>query len=307
MKEQQDMTTNTLTALAAAPPVHPRDLILPYITWSSRHLGWPGISVCHSQAPSLELDAPPLSMHAVSLALNAVPRLMQRRDGRCVDGSREQWEVQILPAGHPSYWRAEGVVENVFIALEPPFLQQVALEACDLDPARVEVQHVFAASDPVIKHLGYALWGELHTDGLGGQVYAASLAQVLAIHLLRTACVRTPILRRATGGLPRPALRRVLAYISDHLAQPITLADLAALVPMDPYHFLKAFRQAIGITPHQYLLARRMERAQALLKDSTMPITDVAFQVGFRTPSHFTWHFRRQTGVTPTAYRRAVL
>jgi AraC family transcriptional regulator len=246
-------------------------------------------------------------MHAVSLALNAVPRLLQRRDGRCMDGPRAQWEVQILPAGHPSSWYAEGVVENVFIALEPHFLQQVALEACDLDPARVEVQHVFRAHDPVIKHLGRVLWGELHTDGLGGQVYAASLAQVLAIHLLRTACVQAPVLRLATSGLPRPTLRRVLAYISDHLAQPITLADLAALVPMDSYRFLKAFRQTMGVTPHQYLLARRMERAQALLKNSTLPITDVAFQVGFRTPSHFTWHFRRQTGVTPTVYRRAVL
>jgi AraC family transcriptional regulator len=175
-----------------------------------------------------------------------------------------------------------------------------------MDPDRIEVQHVFGARDPVIKHLGRALWGELHADGLGGQVYAASLAQVLAIHLLRTACVRAPVLQPATGRLPRPALQRVLAYISDHLAQPITLADLAALVPMDPYRFLKAFRQTMRVTPHQYLLARRTERAQALLKDSTMPITDVAFQVGFRTPSHFTWHFRRQTGVTPTAYRRAV-
>jgi AraC family transcriptional regulator len=245
-------------------------------------------------------------MHVVSLALNAVPRLMQWRDGRCVDGPREQWGVQILPAGHPSYWRAEGAVENVYIALEPYFLQQVALEACDLDPARIGVQHVFGARDPVIKHLGCALWGELHTDGLGGPVYAASLAQVLAIHLLRTACARAPVLRYYAGGLPRHKLRRVLAYITDHLAQPITLADLAALVQMDQYHFLKVFRQAMGLTPHQYLLARRMEQAQALLKDSTMPITDVAFQVGFRTPSHFTWHFRRQTGVTPTAYRRAV-
>jgi AraC family transcriptional regulator len=299
------MTTHTLATLAATPPVHPRDLIFPSITRSSRQLGWPGIAVCHSQAPSLALDAPPLSMHVVSLAVTAVPRLLQRRDGRCVDGPRAQWGVQLLPAGSPSVWRAAGPVENVYIALEPAFLQQVALEACDLDPARVELQHVFGAQDPVIKQIGCSLWHELATEGLGGHVYAASLAQVLAIHLLRTACVRAPVLRRTTGGLPRPALRRVLTYITAHLAQPLTLADLAALVPMDPYRFLKTFRQALGVTPHQYLLARRMERAQALLKDSTLPITTVAFQVGFHTPSHFTWHFHRQTGVTPTAYRRA--
>jgi AraC family transcriptional regulator len=245
-------------------------------------------------------------MHALSLAMNAVPRLLQRRDGRCVDGPRAPWEVQLLPAGHPSSWRAEGEVETVFIALEPAFLQQVALEACDLDPARVEVQHVFGARDPAIKSLGLALWGELTTTGLGGPVYAASLAQVLAIHVLRMYCTRTPVLRSYTGGLSRQQFQRVRTYIADHLDQPLLLADLAALVHMAPYHFLRVFRQSTGLPPHQYVLARRLERAQALLKDSLLPITTIAFRVGFRTPSHFTQHFHRQTGLTPTAYRRTM-
>ena len=60
---------------------------------------------------------------------------------------------------------------------------------------------------------------------------------------------------------------------------------------LDQYHFLRAFRQSIGITPHQHVIARRIERAQALLKDPTVPITEVAFCVGFQTPSHFTVHY----------------
>jgi len=296
-----------LAALAAAPPVHPCDLSLPSITRSSRLLGWPGITVCHSQAPSLALDAPPLTTHVVSLALNALPRLLQQRDGRSVDRARVQWEVKILPAGHPSSWRAEGPVENLYIALEPCFLQHVALEVCDMDPARVELRHVFGGRDAVIKHLGCLLWTELYTTGLGGAVYAASLAQVLALHLLRTAGARTPVLRHYTGGLPKHKLDLVLAYIHDQLAGQITLADLAGLVHLNQYHFLKAFRQSMGVTPHRYLLARRIAQAQALLHNHMMPITTIALQVGFRTPSHFTWHFRRQTGVTPTAYRRTAL
>src|SRR5262249_43641744 len=301
------METNILAALAAAPPVHPRDLILPAITLSSRHLGWPGITVCHSQAPSLALDAPPLTTHVVSLALNALPRLLQQRDGRSVDRPRAQWEVKILPAGHPSSWRAAGPVENLYIALDPHFLQQVALEVCDLDPARVELRHVFGGRDPVIKHLGCLLWTELYTTGLGGAVYAASLAQVLALHLLRTAGTRTPVLQHYTGGLPTHKLRRVLAYIHDHLAEPITLAALAAVVHLDPYHFVKAFRQSMGVPPHRYLIARRLAQAQPLLHNPLLPIPPIALQVGSRTPSPFPWHFRRQTGITPPAYRRSTL
>ena len=229
VKGKHGMETHILAALAAAPPVHPRDLRLPGITRSSHPLGWPGITVCHSQAPSLALDAPPLTTHVVSLALNALPRLFQQRDGRSVDRAREQWEVKILPAGHPSVWRADGPVENLYIALEPALLQHVALEVCDMDPARVELRHVFGGRDAVIKHLGCLLWSELATTGLGGAVYAASLAQVLALHLLRTACARTPILRHYAGGLPQYKLHRVLAYIHDHLAGPLPLVALAGV------------------------------------------------------------------------------
>jgi AraC family transcriptional regulator len=300
------MRPQQLAMLTATSPVHPRDVIPHCITRSSRHLSWPGITVGHGQAVAMEIDAPPFTMHVVSVALNASPRLVQRRDGRHVDGPRMQWGVQIMPAEHPSYWRAEGPIENVLMALEPRFLHHAALEACGMDPARVELRHVFGARDAVIKHLGLALLAEITTAGLGGPLYAASLANVLAIHLLRTYCTRSPVLRNHTGGLSRHKLQLALTYIADHLDQPLLLADLAALVQMAPYHFLRAFRQSTGLPPHQYVLARRLERAQALLKNPTISITTIAFRVGFRTLSHFTQHFRRQTGVTPTVYRRTV-
>ena len=96
-----------------------------------------------------------------------------------------------------------------------------------------------------------------------------------------------------------------LAYITEHLAQPITLRDLAALAHLAPYHFLRAFRQATGVTPHQDIMARRMARAQALLEDPSIRIPEVASRVGFQTASHFAMCFRRRAGVTPTAYRTA--
>jgi AraC family transcriptional regulator len=133
----------------------------------------------------------------------------------------------------------------------------------------------------------------------------ASLAQVLAIHLLRTYCAQVPIVRHATGGLAPQTLRRVLAYITEHLARPITLRDLAAVAHMDPYHFLRAFRQSTGVTSHQDLLARQIARAQTLLEDPTVSITEVASRVGCQTPSHFTVLFRRWTSLTPTASRAA--
>lgn len=246
-----------------------------------------------------------LTTHAVFLALNAGPRLIHERAGHHVDRPWHKGNIQIARAGEPRYWRLEGPMETIRMDLETRLLERVALEACGMDPARVELLNVFGTRDRVIRHVGLALWAELTTAGLGGPLYAASLAQVLAIHLLRTYCAQMPIVRHATGGLAPQTLRRVLVYITEHLAQPITLRDLAAVAHMDPYHFLRAFRQTTGVTPHQDILARRLARAPALLEDPTLSITEVASRVGFQTPSHFTVLFRRWTGMTPTAYRAA--
>ena len=299
------MKTQQLAALAAHPPVPPLTVRSPHVTVSSHHLGWPDITISHHQLPPKESYVPPLTTHAVFLALNAGPRLVHERAGHHVDRPWQKGNVQIARAGEPRYWRIEGPMETLRIDLEPRVLERVALEACAMDPARVELLNVFGSRDRVIRQVGLALWAELTTAGLGGPLYVAALAQVLAIHLLRTSCAQVPVVRHVTGGLAPQTLRRVLAYITEHLAQPITLRDLAAVAHMDQYHFLRAFRQTTGVTPHQDLLARRITRAQALLEDPALSITDVAFRVGFQTASHFAMLFRRWTGVTPTAYRTA--
>jgi AraC family transcriptional regulator len=89
------------------------------------------------------------------------------------------------------------------------------------------------------------------------------------------------------------------------LDQPLGLADLAALVQLSPPHFLRMFKHATGLAPHQYVLTQRIERAKGLLRTSMLAIGEIAFHLGFQTQSHFTMHFRRLTGLTPTAYRQA--
>jgi AraC family transcriptional regulator len=136
-------------------------------------------------------------------------------------------------------------------------------------------------------------------------LYAKSLATQLALHLLRTYSGRQLRPCPQTGGLAPHQLRRVLEYIHAHLDQPLVLADLAALVQLSPPHFLRMFKHATGLAPHQYVLTQRIERATGLLRTSMLAIGEIAFHLGFQTQSHFTMHFRRLTGLTPTAYRQA--
>jgi AraC family transcriptional regulator len=146
---------------------------------------------------------------------------------------------------------------------------------------------------------------ELHTGAMGGQLYAGSLGNVLALHLLRTYCAQGLAPKFCKGGLPPHHVGRVVEYIHAHLAEPLTLSELAGLLQMSQAHFIRAFRHTLGCTPHQYLIQCRIEQAKVLLTTPWVSISAVAAQVGFQTHSHFTMLFRKLTGVSPTAYRNA--
>jgi AraC family transcriptional regulator len=94
-----------------------------------------------------------------------------------------------------------------------------------------------------------------------------------------------------------------LDYINEYLGQDIKLTDLAALVDMSQFHFSHRFKQAIGVSPYQYLLQQRVERAKQLLKQTERSIVDIALECGFSSHSHLSKQFRQLTGITPKAYR----
>jgi transcriptional regulator GlxA family with amidase domain len=108
---------------------------------------------------------------------------------------------------------------------------------------------------------------------------------------------------RHRGGLPGARLKRVLDHISENYASGMRLSRLASLAQMSPHHFSEQFRRSVGISPHQYVMHYRVERAKHLLSDTALGILDVALATGFADQSHFTKVFRRCAHMTPRAFR----
>ena len=107
----------------------------------------------------------------------------------------------------------------------------------------------------------------------------------------------------ARGGLPPRALRRVREYIAAHLEEHISVQGLARIVGLSMYHFARAFKQSEGVTPHHFLLRCRVKRAQELLADTELPLSEIALAVGFSDQSHCARRFREFVGVTPSRYK----
>jgi AraC-like DNA-binding protein len=105
------------------------------------------------------------------------------------------------------------------------------------------------------------------------------------------------------GGLAPARASRICEYIDSHLQENIALEELAEIAQLSVHHFARAFRQSLGIPPHNYIVQRRVEHAQQLLRNTDLPLSEIAIVAGFTDQSHLSRHFRTITGVSPSLAR----
>jgi AraC family transcriptional regulator len=164
------------------------------------------------------------------------------------------------------------------------------------------IEPVLAARDATVLAVASMLRRAHLTDTEMSDVAASTVAHRLAGHLLeRYGGVRLE--RRATGRLPVAAVDQVAEFVDAGLAGPLTLDALAAVAMLSPYHFARGFKATAGMAPHQFVTARRIDRAKALLLDTSLSVADIAHAVGLSNVRHFRQLFRAQLGVLPGELR----
>jgi AraC family transcriptional regulator len=271
---------------------------------SSRNHGWENILVEQFQHPAGEGKCHYSDEHTICLSLVSRPvRLLQIKAGKTYAGLYGKGDISITPAKEPCFARWDGDDHYLEIRIASRFLQNVARETINNNPDHLKLLPEFRTRDPYIESIGMMLLCELKHENLGGRLYIESLANILAVHLLRHYCAAKPRLSISEGGLSERQVLQVLEYINEHLNQDIKLANLAALLDMSQFHFSHLFKQAIGTAPYQYLLQQRVERAKQLLKQTDQLIMEIALECGFSSHSHLSKQFRQFTGMTPKAYR----
>ena len=230
-----------------------------------------------------------------------------RAEVKSPDFSGVQWvrpgALWVMPQGSRHAVRFEGSVEGIALAFDPVLFDNLVQSAGGKSSASI-VQSL-AASPPKIEHLMRALDHESSQpsadDHFGLECIATAIALALSQHARATAVVS----KAGTRLAPRQ-IRAVQSYVEEHLDESIALAELAAAAGLSCFHFLRAFKQSLGVTPGQYVLDRRMERARSLLKSSTLSVAEVGICVGFDHSSHFTRAFSRVVGTAPSMFRSSL-
>ncbi len=184
----------------------------------------------------------------------------------------------------------------------PGDLARASLERDAGDPLDFGLIHTCHHGDPLMAHGLEVLWQELGRRDPAARLFVESMMSALVIRLARLSDQRTEA-DDLHGGLAPFQSARVVDYMQAHLDQRITLAELAALCNLSPWHFSRAFRTTHGDPPHRYLTRLRVQRARELLERTPLSITAIAMATGY-SPQQLVRHFRQATGLPPSTYRR---
>jgi AraC family transcriptional regulator len=261
---------------------------------------WENLYLEFHQQPTFDTGEHQQTMHVIAhmLSCSSGERWL---DCKIKREQRKVGDFAICPEGvtHRCNWDAP--IQFMILAIEPVLLKEISQDCMSRD--RIELVLHFVAEQDVLMHgILSTLTEEAKVNQPDDRLLIDSLKTALSIQLLRKYCTTKPQPFTYHGGLANTKLQQVTDYINDHLHQDLKLSDIAAILQISPYHFCRLFKRSTGISPHQYIIQCRVERAKQLLKRRQMNISEIALTCGFTHQSHLHRHFKRLTGVTPKAF-----
>ncbi len=256
------------------------------------------------------VDLEPSRDHTINVSMGGCYAVERYRKGR-VDRTIERPNaITVIPRGQASSWRAPGLVDVLHIYLDAAALDRFIEREMGAPPDALSVYDAIGWDDEFLRGLAAVLFQEMrqgaHRDGL----LLDSFFLVLARHFVRTYTSlrggRRTTAPRASGLADPKAVDRATRFIHDNLDQNLSFDAVARIAGVSALRLRAAFKATIGQTPHQYMLACRIARAQELLAAGKMPLCEIAYACGFASQSHMTDVFRQKLGVTPGRYRKEV-
>ncbi|SEQ29017.1 AraC family transcriptional regulator [Rosenbergiella nectarea] len=241
--------------------------------------------------------------HTLSLYTHGGYQSFQKCRGGWQNGGGPD-KLCIMPKDVESHWDIRGPLSFVHLYCTQQHLRHIGEQIWDRSPAEFSlVETSFQRDDRVTALYRHFLLSYDWQDN-ANQLALSSASSLLLTHLIQHYSQVKWRLPTVTGGLSPYVLRNVCDYIDAHLAEPLTLTVLAQQAALSEYHFARMFTASMSTPPHHYVMQRRLQRAKQLLATSRCSMTDIAYQCGFSSASHLSLRIKRDTGITPTAFRQ---
>lgn len=276
----------------------------------SKVLGWKNIEVqkFREEDSAEYLFVPQPTDPYIVLITQGSLHLESRRDsGRWQSANLSPGFLTFTSDRRPSeirWWSKKTTpIFSAHVSIKPSLIDQIAIQNTKFDPTSIEFPDRIGVEDSMIREICHCLLSELDVDA-EWPMYAESLGLLLGVHILKNYCSKKILITSQKGKFSYQQWKIIRAYIHDNLEKSIHLDDLAGLLSMSTFHFLRLFKSTSGFTPHQYLIRIRLHHAQQLLQNSKLNIEEVAFRTGFSSGPHLTSAITRFLKLTPSKLRK---
>jgi AraC family transcriptional regulator len=279
----------------------PKDVVADrLVIWSSA-AAWNGVTAEAYEFGTMQFPEFQVVNHNVVLHLSNPALIELTVDGELDSRTRIPGDLGLFPAGTVCQANSRNQHQLLVVSLSQQVMSNSGLEVND-----TTASGLFAlgyAVDPQIEHICRALKAEADSNFLSGSLYGESLGLALARRFLGQYSSLNSSLRR--GGLAPRKLRRVIEYIHAELDSPLRMSALAEIAGLSQFRFAHNFKLQTGMSPHQFVMHARIERAKCMLRETNLPVVEIALSVGLQSSSQFNALFKRELGTTPRIFRRS--
>lgn len=278
---------------ALAPPAHAEILL------SSVERGWRGLRAEFIAIQAGPVHVPAAAMLRLGVHFGRAVHADCRCDGRRIRRLQRHGDIDVIPAGLDGVWRDESDCEILRLQLNGSLLEQAAE---DLGRDGLTIAPKFQLRDAGLQAIAAAIKAELESETPSDPLYGETLGFALALRLLQ---IEDRPLAEAGSTFNVRQKRRLAEFIDARLDHSLTLAELAVVAGVGVSQFKALFKATFGAPAHQYVLARRVERARSLILAGDMPLSEIALEAGFSDQSHMARCMRRMLGRSPGEIARA--
>ena len=267
---------------------------------------WPALSQDvilerHATPESAEYRDREIATHILFLFEGDPRTAAARAEKQRFDGTVRSGDVWLIPRFMRHTSRFAGSHGGLVLSIGNSALEHHAGEL--LRGGQVELAPRFDLKDGPLEHMLRGLLAVTEEGERAERLVAELMVNAVCVHLAKRYAVSKLDTARRRGGLPPARLKRVLEYIEGNLDKSITLSGLAKTAEMSVYYFSALFKQSTSLSPHRYVLRRRIQKARQLLRETNASVLEVGLSVGFERQNNFARAFRRLTGVSPRYFR----
>ncbi len=263
---------------------------------------WKGMIVERHAIPSIEIPEHEHSTLCLHMQTSRPVAMEWWSEGRHGIEQTGPGALILLAPGTRDRLRWSASSERVVVSLDEAVLARAAEELGYGRPPGFRNHWVLR--DRQLQLLLSEIQREMETGWRTGPLYADLMGMSLSVAILRSYVLAAEPLLPVTGGMPGSRLRRVIEYIHENSHEELRLEKLAAIAAMSVFHFARAFRKEMGISPHRYVIDQRLEQARNLMRLNTRTISEIAAETGFCDAGDFARVFRRRFGLSPTEWKR---